>query len=189
MTRVADSIDIDGLIPCYVFEAKSVSKQPAETPFWIRSRADVWIPIRAFNAKCQNPSEGQTDRQTGRWADKQRRPGKKETDTLLAETQKVQKWGFKGGAETTIEVNGQVVKVRRKPDNSIPTTSSGHPSSLTPSADRCLCRSCYIIKLIPICWYTIKRTRKYMQISTRTVSEGCIRNLYLLHRSVAVVIK
>lgn len=119
---MADSTDIDG----HVFEAKSVSKQPADTPFWIRSRTDVRIPIRAFNAKCQNPSEGQTDRQTGRWADKQRRPDKKETDTLLAE---MQKWGFKGGAETTIEVNDQVVKVRMKLDNSIPTTLSGRPSS------------------------------------------------------------
>lgn len=101
---------------------------------------------------AKTPARGrQTDRQTGRWADKQRQPVKKETATLLAEMQKVQKWGFKGGAETTIEVNGQVLKVRMKLDNSIPTTSSGHPSSLTPSAGRCLCRSCYVIKLIPIC--------------------------------------
>lgn len=33
LARVADSTDIAGLIPRHIFEAKSISKQPGNTPF------------------------------------------------------------------------------------------------------------------------------------------------------------
>lgn len=72
LARVADSTDIAGLIPRHNFEAKSISKQPANTPLWIRSWADLRIPITALVLTAKDTASGrQTDRQAGRWADKQ----------------------------------------------------------------------------------------------------------------------
>lgn len=71
--KVADSTDIDGLIPPSAFEAKSVSKQPADTPFWIRSRDDLRIPIRASATGAKNTARGgQTDRQAGRQSEREK---------------------------------------------------------------------------------------------------------------------
>ena len=79
LARVADSTDIAGLIPCHIFEAKSISKQPANTPLWISSRANLQIPITALILTARDTARGrQTDRQTGRWADKQDRGERKE---------------------------------------------------------------------------------------------------------------
>lgn len=65
---MADSTDIDSLILKRAFEAKSVSKQPADTP-WIRSRADLRIPIRASANGAKTSEKMQADRKTDRWAD------------------------------------------------------------------------------------------------------------------------
>lgn len=70
-----------------------------------------------------------------------------------------------------------------KLDITVLTSSPGHPDDSSGRPP-----SCHVIKLIPICRYMIKRTIKYMQISTCTVSDGCTENLYLLHRSGAVEI-
>ena len=65
LARVADSTDIAGLIPCHIFEAKSISKQPANTPLWISSRANLQIPITALILTARDTARGrQTDRQT-----------------------------------------------------------------------------------------------------------------------------
>lgn len=64
---VADSTDIAGLIPRHVFEAKSISKRPAKTPFWIISWADLRIPITVLMFADKDPARGrQTDRQKRR---------------------------------------------------------------------------------------------------------------------------
>lgn len=70
--QVADNTDIDGLIPWSAFEAKSVSKQPADTPFWIRSRADLRIPIRASAMGAKTTARGRQtiDRQVGRQSER-----------------------------------------------------------------------------------------------------------------------
>lgn len=85
LSRVADSTDIAGLTPRHIFEAKSISKQPANARLWIRSWADLRIPITPLVVTAKDAVRGrQTDRQAGRWADKRAQGSEKETDTLLA---------------------------------------------------------------------------------------------------------
>lgn len=70
---VADSTDIAGLIRRHIFEAKSISKQPANAPLWIKSRADLQIPITLLILTAKYTTRGrQTGRHThtDRWADK-----------------------------------------------------------------------------------------------------------------------
>lgn len=78
VSRVADRTDTASLIPRHIFEAKSISKQPANTPLWIRSWADLQIPITALILTAKDTARGrQTDRQMGRWANKQDREVRK----------------------------------------------------------------------------------------------------------------
>lgn len=68
LATVADSTDIAGLIPRHVFEAKSISKQPAKTSFWIISWADLRIPITALMFADKDPARGRQTEETGRLA-------------------------------------------------------------------------------------------------------------------------
>lgn len=69
LARVADSTDIAGLIPHHIFGAKSISKQPTNTPLWSRSWADLQILITAFILTAKATASGrQTNRQPGRQA-------------------------------------------------------------------------------------------------------------------------
>ncbi len=116
---MADSTDIADLIPRHIFEAKSISKQPANTPLWIRSWADLQIPITALMLTAKDTARGrQTDRQTGRWADKKRQGTERETDKIQigvcgASCAKVKKKAAKISMKRR-EDEGQVVKVREE---------------------------------------------------------------------------
>lgn len=185
--QVADNTDIDGLIPWSAFEAKSVSKQPADTPFWIRSWADLRIPIRESAMGAKTTARGrQTDRQAGGQTIREERDG-----TLLAY---MQKWKIKSRGKRREGVKVLLKEKTNKQPGYRSENETGHhsPDSITWPPWRLNSSgrppSCHVIKLIPICWYRIKRTIKYMQISTCTVNEGRTENLYLLHRSGAVEI-
>ncbi len=148
LARVADSTDIAGLIPRHIFEAKSISKQPANTPLWIRSWADLQIPITALMLTAKDTARGrQTDRQTGRWADKRDREAKKRQTHAWLKCTKKSVCGASCTREKKIrDQNHDEMKRRRRASckgeggevsrrvYSCVTTPSGHPSGLTLSA-------------------------------------------------------
>lgn len=81
LSRVADSTDIADLIRRHISEAKSISKQPANTPLWIKARADLQIPITSLALTAKYTTRGrQTGRRTGgqtKRMEKQERSGLK----------------------------------------------------------------------------------------------------------------
>lgn len=81
LSRVADSTDIADLIRRHISEAKSISKQPANTPLWIKARADLQIPITSLALTAKYTARGrQTGRRTGgqtKRIEKQERSGLK----------------------------------------------------------------------------------------------------------------
>lgn len=135
LSRVADSTDIADLIRRHIFEAKSISKQPANTPLWIKSRADLQIPITSLALTAKYTTRGrQTGRRTGgqtKRMEKQERSGLKHQKNL-GESKFT--WEKKKRVKTptekkrrSVSCKGERGKVSRRGYSCV-TIPSGHPS-------------------------------------------------------------
>lgn len=92
LSRVADRTDIASLIPRHIFEAKSSSKQPANTPLWIRSWARSANTNYSTQINCQRHHKGHTDRQADGQVGKQTEQ-RSEKDTVTSGLMLKEKYG------------------------------------------------------------------------------------------------
>lgn len=188
LSRVADSTDIADLIRRHISEAKSISKQPANTPLWIKARADLQIPITSLALTAKYTTRGrQTGRRTGgqtKRMEKQERSGLKHQKNLgESKCTREKKKRVKTPTEKkrrSVSCKGERGKVSRRGYSCV-TIPSGHPSVSNLSAS----------SHIEACVYEL-----YLQVTTEINSLLkcmqiliCMGIYFMLHGSVPVVIK
>lgn len=162
------------LIPRHVFEAKSISKQPANTPRLEQIMGRCANTNYGARINCQRHSEGQTDRQTDRWAGGQtNRAGNHERQIHTLSSECVLHLLHRGGSQ-------RKSRRRRRRDNLYRWRRKGEQRGVLKwdNAIRSSQLTLHSFKLI--CWAMLKQTLK---IKAHLVGDASMHNFLVFTSS------